>query len=41
MGIDVFQISLNTPSHHVYRPGDIISGSVQLNVSPDTDLSEG
>lgn len=41
MGIAVFKINLNTPPYHVYRPGDIVSGSVQLSVSPDTDLSEG
>lgn len=41
MGIDVFKISLSTPPDHVYRPGDIVKGTVQLNVSPDTDLSEG
>lgn len=41
MGIETLQVSLSTPPYHIFRPGDMVTGTVRLVTSQDTDLTEG
>lgn len=41
MGKNEILVTLETPSNHIYRPGDIVIGNVTTNLAPDVDLSAG